>query len=209
MEKLMAERNFWVAERKRYREWFEGKRELNGMPPLSPENAKHFVTPEKAWICLFQEPHYQKSLKLWRNAFCGCRVLEIGPGPVSGAGFFECAEIYGVDPLVTTYEAIGFEKISVIVRPGTAESIPFASNAFDAVISVNAIDHIDNPEKAAKEIRRILKPGGKFAMNVHYHKPLVCEPVEWDDRRFMELFGWVKGLEKIGQVEDKAIWRNF
>ena len=76
----------------------------------------------------------------------------------------------------------------------------------DAVISVNAIDHVDDIVKTAAEIRRVLKPGGEVAMQVHYHKSTKTEPVELNDARFQALFGWVEGLRKVN--EKPAKWGN-
>jgi SAM-dependent methyltransferase len=43
-----------------------------------------------------------------------------------------------------------------------AQSIPFSSCCFDAVIANHMLYHIPNMEKALKEIQRVLKLGGRF-----------------------------------------------
>jgi SAM-dependent methyltransferase len=42
----------------------------------------------------------------------------------------------------------------------TGENIPFADETFDIVYSTNALEHVQNPEKAVFESMRVLKPQG-------------------------------------------------
>ncbi|MGB9911327.1 MAG: class I SAM-dependent methyltransferase [Microgenomates group bacterium] len=44
---------------------------------------------------------------------------------------------------------------------GNAIKLPFTDEAFDVVISTDVLEHIPNAEEVIKEIRRVLKPGGK------------------------------------------------
>jgi ubiquinone/menaquinone biosynthesis C-methylase UbiE len=48
----------------------------------------------------------------------------------------------------------------------SAEMLPFKSNTFDWVNSKSVLDHIENPVLAFKEAYRVLKPGGKFLLNI-------------------------------------------
>lgn len=47
-----------------------------------------------------------------------------------------------------------------------AEALEFEDNSFDNVLSLYALRHFPNPEKAVAEIRRVLKPGGKAVIAV-------------------------------------------
>jgi SAM-dependent methyltransferase len=49
---------------------------------------------------------------------------------------------------------------------GNAEQLPFATATFDAVVSLDTIEHVPADNQAAAEIFRALKPGGIFIMNV-------------------------------------------
>jgi SAM-dependent methyltransferase len=60
---------------------------------------------------------------------------------------------------VVNYEIVNYDSTDVI---GVAEELPFKDNAFDAVISVAVLEHVRDPFRAAKEIARVLKPGGKL-----------------------------------------------
>lgn len=47
---------------------------------------------------------------------------------------------------------------------GTAELLPFRTNTFDAVVSLLAFSYLQHPEAVIKDVYRILRPGGKFAL---------------------------------------------
>jgi ubiquinone/menaquinone biosynthesis C-methylase UbiE len=49
-----------------------------------------------------------------------------------------------------------------------AEALAFASASVDYVYTRNALDHFDNPIKAAIEAHRVLKPRGLFLLAVYY-----------------------------------------
>ncbi|MDH3324464.1 MAG: class I SAM-dependent methyltransferase [Candidatus Peregrinibacteria bacterium] len=46
------------------------------------------------------------------------------------------------------------------------QNMPFEDNLFDKVIFTHVLEHVDNPEKAISEIRRVLKAGGKLFLEV-------------------------------------------
>jgi len=45
-------------------------------------------------------------------------------------------------------------------------SMPFKNDSFDIVYSMRVFQHLENPEQAAYEVLRVLKPGGKFLISV-------------------------------------------
>lgn len=51
------------------------------------------------------------------------------------------------------------------------EQLPFKSNSFDGVISLSVLEHLENPFHWAKEIVRILKPGGELYFTVPFLAP--------------------------------------
>lgn len=48
------------------------------------------------------------------------------------------------------------------LKRGDAMNLGFADGSFDFVFSYHALEHIENPRKALREIHRVLKPGGGF-----------------------------------------------
>ena len=160
------------------------------------------------WLKLFQQKKYLSDLNVNCNAYRGMRILDVGCGPFPSIFCFKEAKYYGIDPLIKKYRSAGY-PIDLWSKQGfhyyakKSENMPFEDNYFDVVISVNAIDHVDNFSKTAKEIRRVLKPEGILRMHVHYHKKTILEPIELDDRSFLQHYSWVNNLKKIYQSKTK------
>ncbi len=54
----------------------------------------------------------------------------------------------------------------VEIREASITALPFADGSFDAVVSADVICQVDNPEVAAAEFFRVLRPGGRVIINV-------------------------------------------
>lgn len=55
---------------------------------------------------------------------------------------------------------------------GAGESLPFRSNSFDAVLCFAVLEHVKYPWLVAQEMCRVLKPGGRLAVNAPFLAPL-------------------------------------
>src|SRR5215216_3134108 len=78
--------------------------------------------------------------------------------------------------LVITGRAFQFKEID-------AQSIPFEEETFDAVIANHMLYHVPDRPKAFAEIKRVLRPGGRFyaATNGENHLREIYELVEQFD----------------------------
>lgn len=226
--KYSAEERFWIEELSNYLRWYEGEIETHYGVQHPSEEAKVDAYNEQVsailtWFEQHQKPKYLVDLRLDANSFEGKRVLDIGSGPMPSASGFNDIDLYCLDPLLVDYMKIGFpihvyENVKFV--QGYSENIPTKDNFFDVVLSVNAIDHVDDLEKTASEIRRVLKPNGALCMHVHYHKPKETEPIEINDEIMNDLFGWCEGFRKIDESKSKkghqlvreeesyALWKN-
>lgn len=83
------------------------------------------------------------------------KTLEhLGPGDVGlnvGAGTTR------LHPQVLNLDIFPGEHIDLV---GVAEAIPAEDNAFKVVVTQEVLEHVEHPFQAAKEIYRVLQPGG-------------------------------------------------
>jgi len=101
----------------------------------------------------------------------GMRVLDVGCGP--GALLPALAQLVGAEgrvvgldyaaPLLETarerVEAAGVgERVELVA--GDAHRLPFADASFDAVHVERVLMHLEDPDAAIREMRRVTRPGG-------------------------------------------------
>jgi len=65
---------------------------------------------------------------------------------------------YGVEPSKAMARIA--QKRGIIVKIGTAESLPFGDEEFDTAILNGVLSYVDDPKKALEEAYRVLKYGG-------------------------------------------------
>lgn len=53
-----------------------------------------------------------------------------------------------------------------------AHNLPFEENTFEIILCTEVLEHVDNPFKVAKELHRVLKPGGKLILTTRFMYPL-------------------------------------
>lgn len=70
---------------------------------------------------------------------------------------------------VVNFEIVPYSTTDVL---GVGECLPFKDNSFDAVFSLNVLEHVRDPFECAKEIARVLKPGGELYCVVPFLQPL-------------------------------------
>ncbi len=85
--------------------------------------------------------------------------------------------VCGVDVTETFIEAArqfaAVKKIPSEFRVATGEALPFDNESFDAILSFDVFEHVQDVQQALEECYRVLKPGGKlFVVFPSYHQPV-------------------------------------
>jgi len=96
----------------------------------------------------------------------------------AGAGKLSYRHI--LKPFCTEYRSIDFRPTHPeLDYVGDIQAIPLPDNSFDTVFSAEVLEHVPDPEKALREIYRVLKPQGKLVMSIPHLMYLHNEPHDY------------------------------
>jgi SAM-dependent methyltransferase len=145
------------------------------------------------WIDGFTEgadPEYEEQiLPMATAALAGARdVLDVGCGDgqisrlaVRGGA----ARAIGIDPTWNQLTAARVRAGGPSYARAGAASLPFRSEAFDAVVACLVFEHIRDLEGAIGEVARVLRPGGRFLFFLNH--PLLQTPNSgWIDDQVLD-----------------------
>ncbi len=130
-----------------------------------------YVLPRLIDLACSQPP--MTALRQRYLAQAGGDVLEIGIGSGLNLAHYGDAvtSITGVDPAAEltekARERAAAVKAPVEVLGISGEALPIDNNQFDTVVCTWTLCSIPNPYRAADEMRRVLKPGGKLIFVEH------------------------------------------
>jgi ubiquinone/menaquinone biosynthesis C-methylase UbiE len=159
----------------------------------------------------------------------GERVLDVaaGNGNASLAAARRGAEVTATDYVPALLEAAcaraAAEGLTLAVREADAENLPFADGTFDVVLSTFGVMFTPDQERAAAELLRVCRPGGRiglanwtpdgfvgqmFKVVGKYAPPPpgVRSPIEWGtEARLAELFG--DAVQELGARRQQFVFR--
>ena len=90
-------------------------------------------------------------------------------------------------------EAAIFRHTDVVAD---SHHLPFADESFEAVIALNAFEHYRDPRRAALEIRRVLRPGGRVLIQTAFLQPQHEAPWHFFNCTRYGLEVWFEGFER-------------
>ncbi|MEM3373795.1 MAG: methyltransferase domain-containing protein [Candidatus Woesearchaeota archaeon] len=127
---------------------------------------------------------------------CKGKLLDVGAGPAPYKKIFT--------KYVKEYITLDFFespncKVDII---SSAYSIPFPDNSFDVVLCTQVLEHLEYPQQAINEMRRVLKPNGILILTTHMAMVLHSEP--YDYFRYTK-YGLAFLLKEFKKVKIKEI----
>ena len=116
------------------------------------------------------------------------RLLDVGCGVKPYEPFFAgvVAEYVGVDVANPAAEL-----------EGTVEEIPVPDGSFELVLCTQTLEHVEDPARAVRELRRVVAPGGRVLVSTHGVQVYHPNPVDY--------WRWTHaGLERL--FRENAFW---
>ena len=95
------------------------------------------------------------------------RVLDVGAGDAPYRGFFA--------PFADEYVTVDANDSRADLS-GRAEELPIDDGAFDVVLCNQVLEHADDPRQVARELRRVVAPGGIVLASTHGVAPYHPNP---------------------------------
>jgi SAM-dependent methyltransferase len=132
-----------------------------------------------AWFLHFLEDYMDyKYGKRKRSAFEALpdTVVEIGAGAGANLRYFSPnTRLIAIEPNAQMHELLRKKAakydIQIDIRGLKGEKIDLESDSVEAAVSTLVLCTVDEPQKVVSEIRRILKPGGRFIFFEHVAAP--------------------------------------
>jgi ubiquinone/menaquinone biosynthesis C-methylase UbiE len=132
----------------------------------------------------------------------GQKVLDVaaGNGNASLAAARRWCDVVATDYVPTLLERAreraAAERLAIEFREADAESLPFEEGSFDAVVSTFGVMFTPDQERAAAEMIRVCKPGGKIGL------------VNWTPEGFIgQLFKTIgQYVPPPSEVKSPALW---
>jgi len=72
------------------------------------------------------------------------------------------------------------------------QNLLFQDEVFEGVVCLNAFEHYREPDRAMQEIRRVLKPGGRFFMHTAFLQPFHKAPHRYYNCTEFGLRHWLR-----------------
>jgi 2-polyprenyl-6-hydroxyphenyl methylase/3-demethylubiquinone-9 3-methyltransferase len=108
----------------------------------------------------------------------GKSVLDLGcaGGFMAEALALRGAKVTGIDPASAAVAAArqhaSAAGLAIRYDTGVGEALPYDDGAFDAVVCVDVLEHVEDLPKVLSEVARVLRPGGLFLYDTINRNPV-------------------------------------
>ncbi|WP_173921871.1 class I SAM-dependent methyltransferase [Agromyces sp. Marseille-P2726] len=133
-----------------------------------------------AWFFSALDRHINRlTAPLKQTAFAGLAtgtIVELGPGVGANLGYLPSgSELIAVEPNARMHEALARrsarEGVTVRIIAEYAERMPLPDASVDDVICSLVLCTVTDPDAVLREVRRVLRPGGRFRFVEHVAAP--------------------------------------
>ncbi len=141
------------------------------------QNWEEMMTKNPRSFNAYQQARYEWILRLV-GEIKQKKVLDLGSG---GGSLTYLLAKSGAEVIGAEYDELGIkyarENLQNVSKDknlnyqfvqASAYNLPFPDDFFDVVVSCEVIEHLAEPEKMLKEMKRVLRSGGKFVLTTPY-----------------------------------------
>jgi SAM-dependent methyltransferase len=188
---------------------------------LAPMTAEQLRIRDE-WMKIWLEQHMTKATYVTllerfnqryplKTARPGQRTLEIGAGVGAHCEWEDLAtqEYHCNELRPELVEELRRKHPGVHAALGDCqEGLDFPDAHFDRVIAIHVLEHLPNLPKALREIRRVLKPGGRFSVvipcegGLAYSLARQLSAKRIFEKRFQQSYDWLIASEHVNQAHE-------
>jgi ubiquinone/menaquinone biosynthesis C-methylase UbiE len=132
-----------------------------------------------AWFFAFLDDYMHRKYAALKSELLGQaprEIVELGPGSGANLRYMPAGtRLIAVEPNVQMHSTLrrraDARKIELDLRVLVGENLDLPSDSVDFVFSSLVLCSVESPSKVLAEVRRVLRPGGRFACIEHVVAP--------------------------------------
>ncbi len=137
-------------------------------------------------------------------------VVEIGPGTGSNLRYYRPhTRVIAIEPNRAMHGLLSANakryQIDIQIKTYCGECIDLVDNSIETVIGTLVLCSVSNPEQVLREIKRILKPGGRYIFLEHV-ADLPDTTLRFYQEKFHRTWAWLFDGCRLTSHTDQAIY---